>query len=159
VSELRDHLKAMVNMRRAIDQRSTVLSAYFGAEDLVLRHGSVWIGAERPGDVRQQEIKQCYANAFWLANESDGKLCYVEGFSFSIIPAMHAWCVDRSGRVVDPTWRNDPDREYIGLPLEAEWHLEYVLKYRMIGILDDWQNQWPALSGKTEPRYNDEFRS
>jgi len=60
---------------------------------------------------------QCYLNAMTLAMWSRGRLRYVEGVACGSIP--HAWCVDASGRIVDPTLPGEP-HAYDGLVLDAD---------------------------------------
>ena len=159
MSELKKYLESIIAFRAASFPNGNPDLLYQGTEDLVLKHGSTWTGTERPADVDQGEMKMCFANAFWLADASSGELCYVEGYSITVIPMLHAWCVDRKRRVVDPTWKDDPDREYLGLPLDQSWLRRYVFKQEVYGVLDDWMNGWPLLRGTVKPVFANEFRS
>jgi hypothetical protein len=81
-------------------------AAEFAPYELLLRHGSYYEPRRRPADVIPGERKYCYRNAFRLASECP-ELRYVEGYGvgaeFEGMPERHAWCVDRSGLVFDPT--------------------------------------------------------
>jgi hypothetical protein len=60
---------------------------------------------------------------------------------------MHAWCVDESGSVVDPTWRDPAAAVYYGVPLRLEYVLETVGKRRRYGIIENHEHDFPLLTG------------
>jgi hypothetical protein len=83
----------------------------------VLDHGVVCTPQARPKGMPKRRAKQCLLNSFLVADEHG--LTYVEGFALtglSGIPALHAWCVDDSCRVVDVTWKRPQDACYFGVP-------------------------------------------
>ena len=114
-------------------------------------------------------IKQCYANCleFVLTAPLPG-VTYVEGFATGhLIPIHHAW-LSVDGLVFDPTlrlkhkpelkrdslatnriWGGLGEREYIGV----EFADTTMLARRTVesglfqSVIDDWQNDWPALKG------------
>lgn len=84
---------------------------------------------------RKGTIKQCFMNAFRLATEEPHKYTYVEGYAANIIPVHHAWCVNRDGHVIDPTWK-DGGKAYYGIPFNVEYVWKMAGRRRIYGILD-----------------------
>jgi hypothetical protein len=114
-------------------------------------------------------IKQCFANClqFVLTCRIRGlKVTYCEGFASSIIPIHHAW-LSVNGRVWDPTlrlhhtpgvrddlatnrvWGELGEREYFGVEFDDVTFLarRTVETELFQSVIDDWQNDWPALKG------------
>jgi hypothetical protein len=92
-------------------------------------------------------MRQCFMNAVKMA--TSGRLVtYCEGFALgSTMPMLHAWCVDREGRVLDPTWPY-PDAAYHGVPFKLDYVLRRVVKAECyVSMFDDWMNDWPLLTG------------
>jgi hypothetical protein len=105
--------------------------------DFYLLLGRSWKAAgHRPPKYRPGAKKQCYRNAFNLAQ--DYGLTYCEGFAYppGLIPVHHAWCVDDSGHVIDPTWDN-ADSEYFGIALRLDYVLSYLEKHQIWGLLGE----------------------
>ena len=120
--------------------------------------------------------RACFMNAAMLAFENPA-LTYVEGkISCCLIPIDHAWCVDQSGIVVDPTLTPNADAGgtldisgYFGVPFKTEYVRRAVIKNRRWGLLDimsarktmplliemglDAGQQW-VIDGKRQPRRN-----
>ena len=114
--------------------------------------------------------RACFMNAARLAFKTPA-LTYVEGkVSCHLIPIDHAWCVDQSGIVVDPTLTPTLDLSgYFGVPLKTEYVRRAVIKNRRWGLLDimsarktlplliqmglDAGQQW-VIDGKRQPRRN-----
>lgn len=116
-------------------------------------------------------IKECFANClqFVLTCRIRGlKVVYCEGFATSIIPIHHAW-LNVNGRVFDPTlrlkhpapvnrdedlqtnriWGDLQGREYFGVEFsDTAFLARRTLKTELFqSVIDDWQNNWPALKG------------
>jgi hypothetical protein len=69
------------------------------------------------------EPKACFRNAARTALLRDG-LFYAEGYAIEPdlqLPMEHAWLVDRSGRVVDPTWRDSHHHTYFGIAFKPDF--------------------------------------
>lgn len=129
-------------------------------EDLVLSLGRAWSPAPLPAGIEPMAIKQCFTNAYLLAaRRSD--LTYVEGYAAGVIPVHHAWCVDRLGNVVDPTWASHPrtarglaaGTEYMGIPFKTSWlktHVRRCLDSAGVwGVLSSYAGspacRWPCM--------------
>ena len=81
--------------------------------------------------------KQCFKNAFALANSNPNVLAYVEGLALtSGIPLHHAWCVDRDGNVIEPTWRPDLGQAYFGVALDIDALRAHVLAKGTYGFIE-----------------------
>lgn len=65
--------------------------------------------AERWGP--KGRLKECFRNAWLLAEANPGELTYVEGYATSLAVCHHAWVIDPDGKVQDPTWRTPDDTE------------------------------------------------
>jgi hypothetical protein len=74
---------------------------------MLLRYGQGFGPWPLPDDIPVMRERCCYLNSFTLATEQPDRLTYVEGYGvFAKADSWgmpHAWCVDRSGHVVDAT--------------------------------------------------------
>jgi len=101
--------------------------------------------------VKRGKIKECFKNAFYLADYNPD-LTYVEGYAiFSGIglPVLHAWCVDKDGKVYDPTWKTLGD-EYFGVKFDIEFVRKTILARRRFGVIDNFEKEFPLLKGEEE---------
>ena len=95
----------------------------------------------------------CFSNAAQLAFEFPSEFVYCEGYATAFFPVNHAWLIVKAtGRVLDVTWDYSPEHEYIGVPFKAEFMRKHLLAKGTYGLLDDWQNDWPLLSIKFNPK-------
>jgi hypothetical protein len=86
-------------------------------------------------------------------------LTYCEGIGSNFIQTMHAWCVDRDGRVIDPTWKPDPllgtSPEYFGIRLRRAWVIRTTIERRQYGIheflLGTSPDEWRADDDRGRP--------
>ncbi|MFD8705879.1 hypothetical protein ACFV1W_25290 [Kitasatospora sp. NPDC059648] len=77
----------------------------------------------------------CYVDSVLWASESPDGLAYVEGVTWTgLYPLEHAWCADRDGTVLDPTWER-PGLAYLGLPVRADAAARLM-----------WENRGPLLA-------------
>lgn len=129
---MREYLEAEVAMHRTMQKPAGFV--YLGAADYVLQHGRELDLAN--AIVRPGTPKHC----FWNAREAARKFGwqYWEGYALSIIPMLHAWCVDQAGRVVEVTWKQLGE-SYYGVDVPLKW-LNPKAPY-----LDDWMAGWPAF--------------
>lgn len=92
-----------------------------GVEDLVLTHGRWGTPAPLPSGRARGPAGTCYANA--QAYSTRHGLTYVEGYGLSSgeLVYAHAWCVDDTGNVHDPTWPPGTGLAYLGLPFTTRY--------------------------------------
>jgi hypothetical protein len=125
-------------------------------------------------------IKQCYANCleFVLTAPLPG-VTYVEGFATGyLLPIHHAW-LSVDGMVFDPTlrlkhkpeltrdslatnriWGGLGEREYIGVEFaDTQMLARRAVETELLqSVIDDWQNDWPALKGAYDNNTNKPLR-
>jgi len=113
------------------------------------------------------KMKECFYNAQLLAlYDPSTELVYHEGYAAGLagVPMLHGW-VTINGKVVDVTWRLDKRRskgrlrdrifgtipegwEYMGVGFQTEFLRERIVRRGQIwSVIDDWQEQWPAVRG------------
>lgn len=136
----RAYLEQMVEIRKNSNLRPMGVS-YSCLEDFVLKEGKEFKYSPRPDSIPKKKDNYCFQNSFEVARKHN--LSYVEGFANAGIVMLHAWCVDKSGVVVDPTWNKGSD--YFGVVIPAYLMYALVLNRGKYGILDDWENRWPVL--------------
>lgn len=97
----------------------------------VLTHGRTFSEIIEPP--WRGQMKQCFNNAFTLADQRPD-LRYCEGYAYStLIPVLHAWCIDAEDRVLDPTWTDGA--EYHGIAFDTEWVRRHLLRTKYWGVL------------------------
>lgn len=140
------YLATGIAMRFSIKEteptRENVLRTYSGIPFI---YGTYWKGRKRPRGVRKMKDKLCFENAYKLARKRPS-LSYVEGTGISLIPCNHAWCMDSSGGLVDPTWRTPENSEYLGVALPLSKVADWTYRNGYYGIFS---NLW---LGKVEPQ-------
>jgi hypothetical protein len=117
----------------------------------VLEHGRRFAPSPLPARYgRPLGNRLCFANSWRMARKHG--LTYVEGFAISVMPVLHAWNVDHEGRVLDFTWPQEVASDYYGIEFSTAFVLRYHSTHqRSVCLLDDWQNEWPIISGKYRP--------
>jgi hypothetical protein len=116
---------------------------YTSIPGLLLAEGQWFTPIKRPPWMRKMPDKACFENATAMATMHK-EYRYAEGYSFSLIPTLHAWLVDPDGNAVDPTWR-EPGAAYLGIIFPVE---EVRANWQETGVfcmIDDWHNDWPLL--------------
>jgi len=101
------------------------------------------------------QLRMCFANAAKAAMD-DPSLIYCEGYASSIIPVLHAWCLDPKGRVLELTWPK-PGADYFGVPFQLGFVKRQLLLNGSFGLLDQMYNRFALVRGnyKKEEWYND----
>lgn len=99
--------------------------------EIVERWGWTFPARPLPNGVRPMPPGECFTNAQSLvrrAARSRRPLAYCEGFVLFTPgdqqPCHHAWCVDQTGTVIDPTWPHWRQRAYTGVAFRA-WILPH----------------------------------
>ena len=117
-----------------------IIGAYGGSEArrYIAAYGEEFMPASLPADVSRGLQKECYKNASLLVLERSD-LTYAEGYATtSKVPGfvfMHAWAVDRAGRVVDPTWDAPEDGKYFGVKYDRDKYLTYLYRAKIYGVI------------------------
>jgi uncharacterized protein len=93
-----------------------------GAEaKFLLDHAKTFKFDEGSFKCKKGAAHYCYNNAYQAAM-ADPSLTYVEGIVQGGGVGAHAWVVDKSGKVIDPTIKNGKNvTAYIGVPIETEY--------------------------------------
>jgi len=146
-SQLTWYLESMSELMKKCNQRNSRAPDFkgHGLEAFVLEYGRPMkhevYDPEKWGVIG--ENKECYANAARLAMRHDKYLIYCEGYAASIIPCLHAWCIERaSGVVVDPTWKegitNEPvlHADYYGISMQPGFMARVMLQSKTYGVLE-----------------------
>jgi hypothetical protein len=114
----------------------------------ILKHGRAFAWRALPRGIQKGEIRHCLENACRLALLKPVSYTYVEGYAINRLlaayPVAHAWCVDRKGFVVDPTWEEGAG--YFGVPFRLEYMLRTVFKTNC-GLIDNEDMGFPLLTG------------
>ena len=143
MSEVEGYLRMIVQLR---GKHVHAGGPYSCMEDFILRNGRSYSAAPLPKRVRRMTPKQCFANCTQLALAHDD-FTYVEGYAFNIIPTAHAWCIDRAGTVVDPTWEYDSKISYFGVPFSTDYLREQIDHKNFYGLIDSPETGWPLIAG------------
>ena len=90
---------------------------YQGPADLLLREGR-WYTKASVMPWKHSEPRGCFRNAAMYAIDHKG-IRYVEGYATSIIPAHHAWCIDKDDCVLELTWK-EVGTNYFGVEFKPK---------------------------------------
>jgi hypothetical protein len=164
-----DFLKSVQKMRgQGLKEKKYY---YSGPEDFLLQHGkhfgSQSLTKEESdylktlyGMTKRYKMKQCFYNAQSLAQISNGKIKYVEGYLHSgIIPIEHTWNV-LNGKVLDFTMSHANNGkpilgiipvgwDYFGIDLPTKMITQYWNKHkRSDAMIGNWMEDYPILKEK-----------
>jgi hypothetical protein len=141
ISNVRSYLEQMTMAIKGLRKNDLKYSCM---EEFILKNGLLFAESVK---VKKGRMKECFRNAYLLADSND-KMIYVEGYAVSnacILPLYHAWCVDSTGKVYDPTWKDG--LEYYGVPFDLNFVRRTILDRKYYGVIDNWENHWPLLTG------------
>lgn len=158
ISSVREYLE----MVASVSNKGPTLNGYHSFAEFLLKHGLRFnVSPDRaglPAWVKPMVPKECFSNAAKLAIRHPDKLAYVEGYAAGIIPLSHAWCVDRDGEVVDPTWGHNEVRagtDYFGVAVSTEFLTKLLLENKYYGLIEvyrgksllefspeEWEHEW-----------------
>lgn len=99
----------------------------------------------RDSSIIQGEMKMCFRNAYNLA-AANSSYVYVEGYAVSMIPTLHAWCIDENKNVIDPTWTDGT--AYFGVPFSLKYVNSVILSRQIWGVIDNWNDRFPLITGE-----------
>jgi hypothetical protein len=146
MTDVGEQLKAWMmmldNAGRQIAKKATP-SGYYSPAGIVLDRGcEMKMGRGKPPHVGS--MGQCYVNAQRLAIFDPRKYRYAEGWAVlgdTPLPVLHAWCVNRRGYVVDPTWYGRDKAYYYGVVIDIDYVLKRQLATGMFhAMIDDWEH-------------------
>ena len=103
------------------------------------KNGKEWEAAPLPSDIKMGTPKECYSNATHLILRHP-ELSYCEGIAYpgdlpSSLGFLHAWAVDKDGKVVDPTFREPEKAKYFGVKYDNDKYLKHIQKTETYGVL------------------------
>jgi hypothetical protein len=112
-------------------------------EKLLAGDGKFYTPQTLPSQYSKGTPKNCFQDAANLAMDHPD-LTYVEGYATTgIIPVHHAWCADKDGKVIDPTWAalgdNDEGiehRSYYGIPIPTDELTARIIKKKTWGFFE-----------------------
>ena len=141
-----DYLRFVIECRR---MDCVISRPYANFEDFVLLNGRHFNVIPYPAKYKRRTayLKACFLNTYKLADKYPD-LKYVEGYAKAerVCGGLHAWVVDPSGNVIDPTWQNDAT-EYYGVIFNMDYVRRVLNQKKEYGVIDNWKNQWALLDG------------
>jgi hypothetical protein len=138
-----DYLKMIAEFRNKNRKQRPEGYKYASMEEYVLANGKAMGDRSPESDkYKKGKMKLCFMNAYQLAS-SNSKLKYCEGFATSIIPTMHAWCIDQHGNVIDVTWKDG--RDYFGVEFPLSFVSKTILARGKYGVIDNMEQRFPLL--------------
>lgn len=139
------YLQAIVTMKEKFCNHAPEGYYYKSMEAFILAQGKHYTPKPLPKGIRIGQKKDCFKNAFNLANDNPG-YTYVEGYASSktvCMPLEHAWVVDLDGNVIDNTWE-DGD-EYFGVPFKTDYVRRTILDKKTYGVIENWEQKFPLM--------------
>ena len=108
------------------------------AASFCMSHGVLKTSSPLPKSINRGTTKLCFQNAGMLALAQPEKLTYCEGWAqmpaHRGLTTYHAWCLDRNGNVVDPTWTHSRGHEYLGVPIKISALRKQILATKEWGF-------------------------
>jgi hypothetical protein len=130
-----------VTLRDVLDAQASAferLGAPQPMQRVILKHGVGGMGS--PHNFKMGKPGNCFENAAIAAcinNRHELEYCEGYGFRHSLgIPIHHAWLMTPDGRVIDVTWKDSTDCEYLGIRFKDADLRRWLLKGEVYGLLD-----------------------
>ena len=139
MSIIKQYLKQEIELIKTMHRNK--IGGYLSVSEFIYKNGQLFKPGPLPKNVRRGPMKQCFRNAALLSMETS--YYYAEGYALSIIPTIHAWCINKKGKVIDPTWEDG--KEYYGIVIKKSYLLKYLLKYKRYGLIENWEDGYPLL--------------
>lgn len=101
----------------------------------LLEKGRFFQAQTLPAQYKVGTPQNCFQDAWKLAMVHHD-LTYCEGEAMNIIPVHHAWCVDKEGRVIDPTWSSIGDtgeHAYFGVKIPNDELSKRIMQKKTYG--------------------------
>lgn len=123
-TELRDELVSYIEQLAEAEKA-------FSFSTALLKHGRHFSPTSpKPTWLEAGQQKNCFTNATTAAvTRSD--VIYAEGYVLEPelpIPVQHAWLLDPSGAVVDPTYADTTDHAYFGIAFRRDFGIDMLAK-------------------------------
>jgi hypothetical protein len=105
--------------------------------DYLEKNGQEWPAQELPEGIERGEPQQCYKNASLLSMQGHGNYCegiaYVEKLGTQI-GFLHAWVVDKDGKVIDNTFDHPEKAKYFGVKYDKKKYARHLVKTKVFGV-------------------------
>lgn len=124
----------------------------------ILEHGQRFVPDAETFKGRRGKTGQCFKNASLKALSAD--LTYCEGYFLVYgIQLHHGWCINKAGRVIDPTVDNNDGRitEYFGVPFTRDYVLKAATQNKVYGILGCLSKSMRLLVGGKVKNFKEEL--
>lgn len=124
---------------------------FLSMEEFVLSYGKIYKPRHRTEQVPVSTVHECFRNSIELLYTSND-YTYVEGYMFChVIPIYHAWCIDKSGNIIDPTIEKPQSNwVYMGVAFKTDFVLKTITERGIYGIIDNPEQKFPLLRGLHE---------
>jgi len=107
-------------------------------EEFLLEFGQSYPIGEKTFVGKRMTPKQCYKNVVMM-QMAFPKWKYCEGYAMHLIPFHHAWLVDESGFVRDPTMTEAS--AYFGVCFDRKYVVQQIRRQKCYGVLDGMMNK------------------
>lgn len=115
------------------------IESTFGHATAPSSHGRLFLPCrKKPGWLLMGPKRACFNNETAYAISRDD-VFYAEGYAIEPglpIPVQHAWLVDASGEVLDPTWDDTRDHVYFGIAFKRSFVAETLARNKILWEVD-----------------------
>lgn len=109
-----------------------------GTRDYIAAYGKEYTAQPLPADIEMGKPHECYKNATNAMLWRDD-LTYAEGYvhlpKSDGLAVLHAWAVDKEGKVYDNTLKHPEENKYFGIEYDHGKYLKYLLSAKIYGVL------------------------